>query len=918
MSRLRPGADAGRVVAALGPTNTGKTHRALRRMLEHPTGMIGLPLRLLAREIYDRVTGIVGEAAVALVTGEEKRIPKRPAYWVCTTEAMPLDRTVDFLAVDEIQLAAHRDRGHVFTQRLLSARGRQETWFLGADTMGRVIETLVPTAERLRFRRLSRLRYAEPRSLRSLPPRSAVVAFSAEQVYELAERLRRLQGGVAVVLGALSPRTRNAQVAMYQAGEVDHLVATDAIGMGLNLDIDHVAFAGLRKFDGRESRFLSTEELAQIAGRAGRHVNDGTFGTLKDAGELAFPVIEAIEGHRFRPVERLVWRNDDLDFGSVEALLDSLRAPPGHPALSRVEHADDFEALSELARDPAVRARLGDPAAVALLWEVCQIPDFRKLLLHQHARLLREIFLQLTGRPEGRLDPAWLDRQIRRVDSLSGGIDALTARLSAVRTWTYVSHRAGWLDDPTHWQGRTRALEDALGDALHERLVERFVERAGGAGARTGRRPRRRGPPKAAGVAGQTEARARDAAGQRKRRGPTDPALDGPTGTGGRGDDASLDPHGPFAALRHLVTPTAGGPGAAQTPSGAPKPPGAETRPTPDDTPGAAPRPAAEGSPATRAVPLGPPDDDQPRPELPGDDLARFVHRAVEATHEALPVTRDGVVRFEGVPVGRLVASDDLLAPGVALLDADDLTAGERRRLERRLVALGRDLVVEASGGARLDALGLRSAAARGFAYGLARGLGIAPRDELDPQWDAMDAADRARLEDGGGIVRGARTFHVRDALRHRALDRRAVLVAVAAGLRPPPGVPEEPVLDAGAVPDGPGWARRFGYERVAGLLLRVDLLEGIAAELAAAPQPEAAPGGRSTLLDGLDLPSKSRRQLATRLGPERAAASPGPSRRGRRRGRRRRRGGGRRGGGPRPEEPASRPRSSGDAPSKG
>ncbi len=471
------------VVAELGPTNTGKTHRAIERMLAHDTGMIGLPLRLLAREVYDRVTARVGEGRVALMTGEEKRLPPRPDYWICTVEAMPTDRPVDFLAVDEIQLAAHRERGHVFTDRLLHARGRRETWFLGADTMRPMVQALIPHASLKRATRLSQLRYSGPRSLKSLPPRSAVVAFSADRVYELAEALRRLRGGVAVVLGALSPRTRNAQVAMYQAGEVQYLVATDAIGMGLNLDLNHVAFAALSKFDGAEQRDLFPDELAQIAGRAGRHLNDGSFGTLNTLSELPPRVVSAIESHRFPAVRSLIWRNEALDFSSPESLLDSLSRAPRHSAFIRVERADDFDALRELSRVPAIREVATDRAMVELLWQVCQIPDFRKGLFGSHVALLRETFLQLSE-GDGTLEQAWLARQVSPLDDVSGDIHTLMDRLAAIRIWTYISHRSSWLHDAEQWQERTRRIEDALGDALHERLVERFVQRAARRSAR--------------------------------------------------------------------------------------------------------------------------------------------------------------------------------------------------------------------------------------------------------------------------------------------------------------------------------------------------------------------------------------------------------------------------------------------------
>jgi ATP-dependent RNA helicase SUPV3L1/SUV3 len=462
------------LVLALGPTNTGKTHRAVTRMLEHETGMIGLPLRLLAREVYDRVSREVGEEQVALVTGEEKRVPRAPRYWVCTVEAMPLDRPVRFLGIDEIQLAAHRERGHVFTDRLLHARGTEETWLLGADTMAPILRELLPRARLERQARLSALRHAGTSGLGGLPPRSAVVAFSAADVYELAARMRQKKGGVAVVLGALSPRTRNAQVALYEAREVQYLVATDAIGMGLNLDVDHVAFAAIEKFDGREHRPLEPAELGQIAGRAGRYQRDGTFGTLSPLPPLSERLAARLEEHRFPAVTRLVWRSSALDFASIEALLASLSAPAPSRVFTRVEQADDFDVLRMLAERPRVRerARPGDP--IRLLWDVCQIPDFRKLLLLDHAALLEEIFVTLID--HGRLDPGWALAQVKRIDRIDGDIEELTARLAAIRVWTYVSHQRAWIEGEL--EERTRQVEDRLGDALHQRLVERFVVRS--------------------------------------------------------------------------------------------------------------------------------------------------------------------------------------------------------------------------------------------------------------------------------------------------------------------------------------------------------------------------------------------------------------------------------------------------------
>ena len=465
--------DASAITALLGPTNTGKTHRAVERMLEHATGMIGLPLRLLAREIYDRVSARVGEGRVALVTGEEQRIPPRPSYWVATVEAMPVDRDVEFVAVDEVQLAAHDQRGHVFTSRILGARGTKETWLMGAGTMRPILRELVPTARQVEHPRLSRLTYAGTVPLARVPPRSAVVAFSMPHVYEMAERLRARKGGAAVVLGALSPRTRNAQVAMFQAGEVDWLVATDAIGMGLNLEVEHVAFAALRKFDGRDVRDVDDAELAQIAGRAGRWVQDGTFGAITP---LALPdgVAAAIENHHFAPVRRVRWRSDDLSFDSLAALRDSLHAPSPRKVLAPVRDAEDSSALDRLGlREEVARAARGEEA-VRLLWDVCTVPDFRKLLLEVHVDFLERLFLELARR--GRLSDDWIAAPLRELESTDGDIDTLVARIASVRTWTYVANRSAWLDSPREWQEKTRALEDRLSDALHERLVMRFVD----------------------------------------------------------------------------------------------------------------------------------------------------------------------------------------------------------------------------------------------------------------------------------------------------------------------------------------------------------------------------------------------------------------------------------------------------------
>ncbi len=444
-------------------------------MLGHRTGMIGLPLRLLAREIYDRVLAIKGPRQVALITGEERIIPKGARYYVCTTESMPLDMSVAFLAVDEIQLCADPERGHTFTDRLLRARGTEETMVMGASTMRPVIRALVPEAEFVERPRFSKLTYTGFCKITRLPPCSAVVAFSAAGVYELAETLRRQSGGCAVVLGALSPRARNAQVAMYQEGEVDHIVATDAIGMGLNMDVRHVAFAATRKFDGARPRNLLPAELAQIAGRAGRHINDGTFGTTWDVEGLDETVARAVEEHMFQDVKHVMWRNARLDFRSVGHLLKSLERRLEHPVLVRARMAADHLALADLARDPDIAALASHPDAVRLLWEVCQVPDFRKVMHDHHVKLLAHIFRHLMG-PSARLPQDWVMRSVERLDRTDGDLDMLMTWIAHIRTWAYISHRSDWVDDHDGLQGLARRIEDRLSDALHESLTQRFVD----------------------------------------------------------------------------------------------------------------------------------------------------------------------------------------------------------------------------------------------------------------------------------------------------------------------------------------------------------------------------------------------------------------------------------------------------------
>jgi ATP-dependent RNA helicase SUPV3L1/SUV3 len=463
------------VTAVLGPTNTGKTHLAIERMLAHSSGMIGLPLRLLAREVYNKVVDRAGVNAVALITGEEKIKPPNPRFWVSTVEAMPRDLDVAFLAIDEAQLGADFERGHVFTDRMLNARAREETLVLGAATLRPMVEKLLPGAHIISRPRLSMLTFAGEKKLTRLPSRSAIVAFSAEEVYAIAELIRRQRGGAAVVLGALSPRTRNAQVALYQSGDVDYLVATDAIGMGLNLDVDHVAFASDRKFDGYQFRKLNPAELAQIAGRAGRATRDGTFGTTGRCDPFEPELVKALESHSFEPIRLLQWRNTDLDFTSIGALQASLAMAPREEGLTRAPTAKDILVLDHAARDEDVKSMACNPGAIERLWDACQVPDYRKIAPATHAEMVVTLYGFLMR--EGNIPTDWFAQQLAQSDRTDGDIDTLSNRIAHVRTWTYVANRPDWLADPEHWQGVARAAEDKLSDALHERLAERFVDR---------------------------------------------------------------------------------------------------------------------------------------------------------------------------------------------------------------------------------------------------------------------------------------------------------------------------------------------------------------------------------------------------------------------------------------------------------
>jgi ATP-dependent RNA helicase SUPV3L1/SUV3 len=685
-----PLADATQSVALLGPTNTGKTHRAVERMLEHETGMIGLPLRLLAREVYDRVSLRVGEDRVALVTGEEKRVPRRPDYWVCTTEAMPLTREVDFVAIDEVQLATHEERGHVFTDRLLHARGRAETWFMGATSMRELMQRLVPAAKHQEHPRLSRLAFAGASKLQKLPPRSAVVAFSIPELYRMAGRLRRVRGGAAVVLGALSPRARNAQVAMFQAGEVDYLVATDAIGMGLNLDVAHVAFASLRKFDGQHARSLSESELAQIAGRAGRYLRDGSFGTLAPI-ELAHEVAERIEQHRFEPVKRVRYRNSALDFASPSALLAALETSPPAAHLASVPSAIDVAALRALLQLPEIAARARRGQALELLWRVCEIPDFRHILFEVHVALLRELYLLLCEAP---LSDEYLARQTQDLHERHGDVDALLARTARLRTWAFVANRAGWVTNAEAWRHELAVLEDGLSDALHAGLVESFVER----------RSRTRPVPK----------RGR--------------AL--PTGVAEPQLDDSVDPHHPFARLFTL-----------------------------------------------RARVHEP---------VPEPQALSTWEELVDAPHEAFQLDDSGAILAGSLKLAQLTRGASLTRPEVRLVTLDDVPAGTRSQLQRRMLAFARDVVGRLL--ATLEPLRRSERPPlRAVAYQLEQGLGSAARRELAATLAALDDSDRAALN-ATVVEPGKLAVYLPALLEPLALARRLTLVrAFEPGTKLPP-----------------------------------------------------------------------------------------------------------------------------------
>tara|TARA_E500000178_G_scaffold14709_1_gene14250 strand:+ start:1112 stop:3664 length:2553 start_codon:yes stop_codon:yes gene_type:complete len=462
------------VKAILGPTNTGKTYYAMERMLSHKSGMIGFPLRLLARENYDKAIKIVGKNNVALVTGEEKIIPKNAKYFCCTVEAMPIEKKVSFLCVDEIQLCADLERGYVFTDRLINARGEDETIFLGSETIKKLIQKLLPDCKIETRPRLSTLSYAGVRKITRLKERSAIVTFSIPEIYKIAELVRTQKGGSAVVMGALSPRTRNRQVEMYQSGDVNYLVATDAIGMGLNLDIEHVAFASDLKYDGKNSRKLFATEISQIAGRAGRSTKNGTFGVINDELKFDKEIIQMVENHEFNSLSHIWWRNSNLDFSSIKNLLLSLDQKSDNNFLRKKGNALDFLCLTQLSKLDLVIQNKDNKFLNMLLWDVCQIPDFGNIFSDRHIKLLEQLYLILIN---GKIENDWINAQITSLSRLEGEIDTLLNRLSNIRTWTYITNKSSWIKDPDLWQHKTKIIENKLSDELHERLTKRFVDK---------------------------------------------------------------------------------------------------------------------------------------------------------------------------------------------------------------------------------------------------------------------------------------------------------------------------------------------------------------------------------------------------------------------------------------------------------
>ena len=465
-----------KITAVLGPTNTGKTHLAIETMLSFESGIIGFPLRLLAREVYDKIIQRTDISKVALITGEEKIIPMNAKYYLCTVESMPLNKLVDFVAIDEIQMCADNERGHVFTDRLLNFRGEKLTMFLGSHTIKNIINSLEEKVEFIFKDRFSKLSYVGHKKISRLNPKSAIIAFSIEEVYAIAELVRRQKGGSAIVMGSLSPKTRNSQVKLYQSGDVDYLVATDAIGMGLNMDLDNVYFSSLKKFDGKKLRKLNLSEISQIAGRAGRYRNDGSFGITGDCKELSAEEIELIESHKLEPIQYIFWRNSNLNFKNFESLINSLDEKPTKKILRRIYDCEDEKLLKFFLKEHSKYNILNEKNSLEIIWECCQIPDFVKHTYGHHLEVVSKVFSFLTSGKKKVLNK-YMKKQLNSLDKLEGNVDSISNRIANVRTWSYVSNKKGWVENQDYWIERTKILEDKLSDRLHEELTKSFIDK---------------------------------------------------------------------------------------------------------------------------------------------------------------------------------------------------------------------------------------------------------------------------------------------------------------------------------------------------------------------------------------------------------------------------------------------------------
>ena len=465
-----------KITAVLGPTNTGKTHLAIETMLSFDTGMIGFPLRLLAREVYDKVINKVGQNKVALITGEEKIIPPDAKYYLCTVESMPIDKSLEFVGVDEIQMCADHERGHIFTDRLLNTRGSKLTMLMGSNTIKKIISKLDDDIEFINRERLSKLSYSGHKKISRINRKTAIIAFSAEDVYGIAELIRRQKGGAAIVMGSLSPKTRNSQVELYQSGDVDFLVATDAIGMGINMDLDNVYFSNLRKFDGKKLRKLNLSEIGQIAGRAGRYLNDGTFGITGNCKEINAEEVNLLENHKFEEIRSLFWRNSNLNFDSPYNLIKSLEERPHKEWLRKIHECEDEKALKYFLRDKNLENINFDNKTLNLLWECCQIPDFVKKTYGNHYEVIENVFKFLSSE-KGEITDEYMRLQLMKLDKLDGNVDSLSNRIANVRTWSYVSNKNNWTENQNYWIEKTKLLEDRLSDRLHEELTKTFIDK---------------------------------------------------------------------------------------------------------------------------------------------------------------------------------------------------------------------------------------------------------------------------------------------------------------------------------------------------------------------------------------------------------------------------------------------------------